>query len=127
MKAARIMDQVRSSVGLRHRQIKENGKARTEGMINSLVDADPDYERARAAFETAQTFEEFSKQILEAFRYRRDAIRIIVDQMQSELGDKYKEANKIAAMEQNQNLSQAARRKYTRLKNADDTDEDSEY
>jgi hypothetical protein len=63
----------------------ENGEKITENHIKSILTLDKTVSAAASALETAETFDEYSKLIVEVFRMRRDCLRIVSDMTRQEL------------------------------------------
>lgn len=57
----------------------EDGKKPTEGAVKDALNGSPRIKEARAARDKAYAVEELAKLILEGYRHRRDALRIIAD------------------------------------------------
>jgi len=64
---------------IRARKDDEGGKRMTEAALKATVESQKSIKMLRSDLERAYAEEEFSKLILEAFRMRRDAIRIIAE------------------------------------------------
>lgn len=73
--------------GLVIRARSQGGKDRvTEGAIKARVQKHPKYRLLQSAVSDAEADEEFSKLLLEAYRMRRDAIKILADAQNYEAG-----------------------------------------
>jgi hypothetical protein len=68
----------RLALKIRNRR-DEDGKKPTEGAVKDALNGSPRIRAARDARDKAHALEELSKLILEGFRHRRDALRIIAD------------------------------------------------
>lgn len=62
----------------------ERGEKIAEKLMNELLDASEDVQTARAESEAAKRGDEYSKLLVEAYRHRRDALRIVADMMRAE-------------------------------------------
>lgn len=75
-----VLETGRAECALRiRRQAEQDGERTTEGKIGNQIDVDFATNTLRAHYETAEVEDEFSKLLLEAFRVRRDCIRVISD------------------------------------------------
>jgi len=99
------LDFNRSSLGLKIRKKPSEDRV-TEGAIKSLIDIDPTTRSLRAALDEAEAEEELSKLILEAYRYRRDAIRILAE---AHVYEGIKESSEVERAETRRKLSRKAR------------------
>ena len=76
------LDELTSRLGLMHRARATDGKP-TNDHIKALVQKNPKWKEARDKLQRAEEKEEFSKLLLEAFRSRKDALKIIAEIMLS--------------------------------------------
>jgi len=105
--AKATLDEYEADRGLSVRQrLEDRGEKRTEKDIKSRVIKDKEYKRLRREVHRAEAREEFSKLVLEAFRMRRDAIRIIADHQHWEGG---RQAAEVERIEQRKRLINEAR------------------
>lgn len=74
----------------------EDGKKPTEGFVKDSLNANKKIRQAREERDNAYAEEELSKLILEAYRHRRDAIRVIADHANYEGMQEAHELNKLA-------------------------------
>jgi hypothetical protein len=80
--ASAELEQNRSRIALKVRAEKDpTGKKPTEGAVMARVELSATTKQFRQNHDDACAKEEFSKLILEAYRMRRDAIRILADHM----------------------------------------------
>lgn len=80
VRAKAVLETGKAECALRmRREAEDNGEKITEGKIGNLIDADAVIITLRANYEDAEVEDEFSKLLLEAFRVRRDCIRVISD------------------------------------------------
>lgn len=82
---------IRSDAALKLRRKKETDKGLTEGAIKDRVDSNPDVLKAHAKLQRAYEAEEFAKLLLEAYRMRRDSLRIVTEANGAEVGREMKE------------------------------------
>ena len=68
------------------KEYRDAGEKITEGNIDALTLLDPDVAAACKKFSDAETYEEYSKLVVEAFRMRRDCLRIVDDMTRDEMG-----------------------------------------
>jgi hypothetical protein len=80
-KITALTESIESKAALRIRNSRdfEDGKKPTEGFVKDSLNANVKVKQARLARDRAHAEEELSKLILEGFRHRRDALRIIAD------------------------------------------------
>lgn len=104
-KAEAELDEITSRLGLLYRSRAKDGKP-TNDHIKALVQKSPRWKTARDRVHRAEEKEEFAKLLLEAFRSRQQALKIIADAH-------WYEASKATAVErdmQNDRLRSQARR-----------------
>jgi hypothetical protein len=89
------LEAAKAKIALKIRATKDDqGKKPTEGYVAQRTEAQSSIKQKRLEYEQARTEDEFAKLILEAYRHRRDAIRIIADVQMSQ-GGHNKELNRI--------------------------------
>ncbi len=64
---------------------KERGERVTEGQVSERMNTDPEIISLSAQVSAAEEEEEYSKLLLEAFRMRRDALKVVADVIGAEL------------------------------------------
>lgn len=75
---------------------REEGERLTEGNLDDALSGKSVLRKLRATYTEADEFDEYSKLLLELFRMRRDALRIVGDLTTSERGlQKYLEASQV--------------------------------
>jgi hypothetical protein len=83
--AETALDQVTGELGLHIRARKAGGSERiTNDYIKSRVQKHPRFRRLQSELQQAEQKEEFSKLLLEAYRMRRDAIKIVAEAQAAE-------------------------------------------
>jgi len=76
----------RAATSLRLReQARLNGERLTENHIAELLTVDDNLRRLRAEVESAREADEYAKLLLEAYRMRRDCIRVVAELSSAEL------------------------------------------
>lgn len=65
--------------------LKERGERATEGQVQERMGADPEIVSLTAQLNSAEQAEEYAKLLLEAFRMRRDALKVVADVIGAEL------------------------------------------
>lgn len=87
--ATRIESQlslVKSQTSAKFRaKLKERGERATEGQVSERLGTDPEIVSLTAKLNEAEQAEEYSKLLLEAFRMRRDALKVVADVLGAEL------------------------------------------
>lgn len=79
------LDVVRADTAAKLRdEYAERGEKIAEKLMNELLDGNKDVQAARVESETADRGEEYSKLLVEAYRHRRDALRVVADMMRAE-------------------------------------------
>jgi hypothetical protein len=121
-KALAQLDVAKSEAGLRLRKKKdsEGKKKYTEPAIKEMIAADPDVAVAQKALDRAYSEEEFAKLLVEAYRYRKDALKIVVEANFAEVSKEFKELRIASETQGLQRLKQRARRKLDSLTEDDD-------
>ena len=107
--ASAALDAGRASLALRIRAKKEGdgGKKFTEAALKEKLENHSAVRALRADLDRAYEGEEFSKLILEAYRMRRDAIRVIAESQNIE---GMRGGHEVERAEQNKKLRSRARR-----------------
>jgi hypothetical protein len=112
------LDSCMSSIGLRIRAKGAGGDQRTtEGYVKSKILRSPTYNKLQSAVHDAERKEEFSKLLLEAYRMRRDAIRIIADEKNYESG---RQGAEVERMQQRRKLVNKASELHRRRMSQDE-------
>lgn len=102
------LDVLKSTIKQQKRNKKdETGKKLPEAALTELMELDPRVQQLRAKSDDAYFWEELGKSILEAFRQRNSAIKIIAEAQQFEA---MRESVSIEKDEQNRKLKNKARR-----------------
>jgi hypothetical protein len=118
------LEQHRAKVGLRERARKDiEGKKPTEAATNARIELDSNTMRLRRRLDEAHTREELSKLILEAYRMRRDSIRILAEHL---LYNTTREGAEVERIEENRRIRNQARSlhaKRRQIADEDDTDQ----
>jgi len=82
-----IVDLVKSEVLLSERAtLMEAGESFTMGSLNAQVTVHSDYQKATRRLRMAIEEEEAAKLLLDAYKHRRDALKIVLEQNRAELG-----------------------------------------
>ena len=66
------------------KEASERGDKVTEGTIKAMILVDQDAIEATSRYQDAEVYEEYSKLVVEAFRMRRDCLRIVAEMLRSE-------------------------------------------
>jgi hypothetical protein len=106
-----------SEFGLRVRAKGAGDQRLTEGFVKSKIQRSPTYKKLQSAVHDAERKQEFAKLLLEAYRMRRDAIRIIADEKNYESGKRGAEVERI---QQHRRLENRARELHRRRLDEDD-------
>lgn len=99
------LDYARSSLGLKTRKAPSEDRL-TEGAVKAIIDTDKNICVLRAGLDEAEAQEELAKLILEAYRYRRDAIRILAE---ARVYEGMRETAEVEKIETRRKLSRKAR------------------
>lgn len=86
-----------------------NASKVTNDLVKAMIERDPEYQRLSLAVNEAEAREEFSKLLLEAYRMRRDGVRILADAEGYEASKAVADAT---ADSMNRKLSSEARKIY---------------
>ena len=104
--AEAALDECNATLGLKFRA-RATGERKTEAYFKARIVLHPRYKKLAAAKENAVYREELSKLILDAYRMRRDAIKIIADHRGY---DSIREESIIEGRNQMRKMSAAARK-----------------
>jgi hypothetical protein len=117
MKAQHRLDLAQAEAGLRIRKIRtpDGKKKYTEPQIKEKIVLEDDVKENRQKLDGAFEEEEFSKLLLDSCRYRKDALRIIVDGRLSEAAGELREAKEGMVRSDMRKRSQQLRKKYERV------------
>ena len=106
-RASATLEQHQASVALRIRGKKDpEGKKATEASIKEQVELNATTKQLRERHESAHAQEQFSMLLLEAFRMRRDAIRVLADHA---LYNRPRESSELDQIEESVQLRNQAR------------------
>jgi hypothetical protein len=82
--AETTLDQLSSELGLTIRARGSGGERITNDYIKSRIQKHPKFRRLQTELQEAEQKEELSKLLLEAYRMRRDALRIVAESQAAE-------------------------------------------
>ena len=106
-KAKAWLDYLESRVALLHRQrARANDDKMTEAAVRERVLTNKKVRLARRALDDAEAHEEFAKLLLDAYRQRRDAVRIIGE---SQLAEGTREGRELEYIAQKKKMRERAR------------------
>ena len=105
-KAVAELEARKSTLALRIRAKKTSARSITENAIKETVESQKSVIALRDRVEKAYALEEFSKLILEAYRQRRDAIRIIGE---TQIAEGIRGSHEVDRLEQSRKLRNRAR------------------
>lgn len=93
------------------RKAGQGGERITEGHVKARLVRHPKRQRLQAVLDRAEEQEELGRLILEAYRHRRDALKIIAE---GQIAEGIKESSEIEKAEQHRRLSLEARKLHSR-------------
>ena len=106
----------RSRLGLKIRAAKDTeGKKPTEGYVAQCIEVSSETIRLREEVDKAHALEELSKLILEAYRMRRDCLRILADYQNIQGMREVKEVESMDARRKLVSTARELQRRRTRL------------
>lgn len=107
------LESKRAEIGLRIRQkYRSTGDKITEAQLASMILRNSEVGELRERFSRAEEEEEFCKLLLEAFRMRRDAVRIVSEQALAEMNLGTRAAGMVRETEDLRSLRYRLSRKY---------------
>jgi hypothetical protein len=116
--AETALDQITGELGLTIRARGSDSSERiTNDYIKSRVQKHPKFRRLQTELQQAEQKEEFSKLLLEAYRMRRDALRIVAE---SQAAEGLRQVSGIERKSAERRLSQEARKLYARKHSVDE-------
>ena len=114
----------RASLGLRMRARRDSGgKKPSEGNVKDAVESNSLTQKLHAEMQVAYAYEEFAKLLLEAYRQRRDGIRIIHEAQLAEGGGEMREVLRNEERNRSKKRAIALDRQRRGLEADDDDDE----
>lgn len=119
-RAEAALEACASELGLRFRTPTGNEQRITEGYVKTRLLKHPRYRQMKEEVDRAEEREEFAKLLLEAYRMRRDAIKIIAD---AQTYEGAKGAYQVERDDMHRRLSNEARKLQERRKRANLRDE----